>query len=255
MMQVFNTLPDWQTFRATFAPNQRVGFVPTMGNLHPGHLSLIKASQQENDKTIVSVFVNPTQFNNPDDFTYYPRTLDADLTLLQNAGVDYCLMPTEAEMYPDDYCYQIEETKLARIMEGQHRPGHFTGVLTVVMKLLQLTRPTTAYFGEKDFQQFLLIQQMAKAFFLPTTIKACPIIREASGLAYSSRNNRLSADERCQAEQFAQCFQQGKAAGKSTKAIQQQLETQGIDVEYLEEYAGRLFIAVMIGNIRLIDNR
>ena len=249
-MQIIDNIAQWQALRKTIDGGIHLGFVPTMGNLHIGHLSLIQASQQENDQTIVSLFVNPTQFNNKDDFIHYPRTLENDLQQLREAKVDYCLIPTEEAMYPEGYRYHIEENKLAQILEGSYRPGHFNGVLTVVMKLLQLVRPNNAYFGEKDYQQFELIRNMAAAFFLDIQIKSCPTIREKSGLAYSSRNNRLSPSERTQAEAFAQLFHQEKPCDE----IKKQLEERGIEVDYLEEYSGRRFAAVYIGKIRLIDN-
>lgn len=249
-MQVFHDIDEWLTFRRSLPANLSIGFIPTMGNLHAGHLSLFNASKQENSYTIASIFINPTQFNRPDDFTHYPRTLDADLQLLSSAGVDFCLLPTEQAMYADNYRYQIHETALCQCMEGKHRPGHFTGVLTVVMKLLNLAKPHRAYFGEKDYQQFLLIRDMVAAFFMDMEIKACPTIREASGLAYSSRNNRLNPTQRLQAEKFAHIFHQAKPCNLLTEELRQN----DITVEYLEDYQGRRFAAVLIDDIRLIDN-
>ncbi|OEH46993.1 Pantothenate synthetase [Legionella parisiensis] len=161
-----------------------------MGNLHAGHASLFLTSKKENDHTASSLFINPTQFNQAEDFKHYPRTLDADLKIMEDSGVDFCILPDEKSIYADGYNYQVHEHQLCQLMEGAHRPGHFNGVLTVVMKLLNLVKPHRAYFGEKDYQQYSLIHGMAKAFFMDTEIKACPTIREASGLAYSSRNNR-----------------------------------------------------------------
>ncbi|OGV40645.1 MAG: pantoate--beta-alanine ligase [Legionellales bacterium RIFCSPHIGHO2_12_FULL_42_9] len=249
-MQLIDNLDHWHTLRAGMDKNLTLGFVPTMGNLHAGHRSLIKRSQQENKQTIVSIFINPTQFNNQDDFIQYPYTLDDDLKLLQNDGVQYCLLPTEQSIYPQGFRYQIQETALTKLLEGKHRPGHFAGVLTIVMKLLNIVRPNQAYFGEKDYQQYLLIRDMATDFFLDTQITSCPTIREKSGLAYSSRNNRLSPIERSQAEQFAQLFHQGNTCVDIRKA----LENRGIRVDYIEDYSGRRFAAVYIGTIRLIDN-
>jgi pantoate--beta-alanine ligase len=249
-MHVFHQLDEWLAVRHSFDPSLSVGFVPTMGNLHPGHASLMAASKQANDLTVASLFINPTQFNRPDDFTHYPRTLEADLALLESQGVDYCLIPTEQSMYDDDYRYRVEETRESQQMEGLHRPGHFTGVLTVVMKLLNLVRPNMAYFGEKDYQQFLLIRDMVKAFFMPIRVQACPTIREASGLAYSSRNNRLTPPQRIQAETFARIFHQDKPILK----IMEELKQERIFVEYLLEQDDRRFAAVMIGDVRLIDN-
>jgi pantoate--beta-alanine ligase len=250
-MQVFHNLNEWILFRKTLSSESTLGFAPTMGNLHSGHASLFIASQKENSYTVSSLFVNPTQFNSPNDFTHYPRTLDADLELMHKHGVDFCILPNQEEIYADGYNYQVQEHKLCQLMEGKHRPGHFNGVLTIVMKLLNLTRPTTAYFGEKDYQQFLLIQGMAKALFMNVNIKSCPTIREDSGLAFSSRNNRLDAQQRAHAEEFAQLFHQ---QGKSCEQIVKELESKGISVDYIEEHDGRRFAAVYIGEIRLIDN-
>ena len=249
-MQVFHQLNEWIALRNSLPKPLSLGFVPTMGNLHAGHASLYTRSKQENDCTVASLFVNPKQFNNPDDFSHYPRTLEADLKLLQQLGVDYCLLPTEEAIYGDGYRYQLQETTLCQRMEGRQRPGHFTGVLTIVMKLLNLVRPERAYFGEKDYQQYLLIRDMVAAFFMDLDIRVCPTLREASGLAYSSRNNRLSPDQRLKAEQFARIFHQDKPC----EQLIAELQAQGIEVEYLEEHQGRRFTAVKIGEIRLIDN-
>ena len=157
-MQIFNTLQEWRFFRNSLKQDKQLGFAPTMGNLHEGHQSLFLKSKKENDYTVTSLFVNPTQFNRSDDFTHYPRTLEEDLQLMTKAGVDFCILPKEEEIYADKYTYQIQENELCTLMEGAHRPGHFNGVLTVVMKLFQLVKPTRAYFGEKDYQQYLLIK-------------------------------------------------------------------------------------------------
>lgn len=249
-MRVFTDLNEWTAFRNSLPPDESLGFVPTMGNLHAGHVSLFAKSVQENDYTASSLFINPTQFNNPDDFNLYPRTLEADLACLSSAGVDFCILPSESAMYADAYHYQIQEQNVSQRMEGLHRPGHFNGVLTVVMKLFQLVRPQRAYFGEKDYQQCLLIQGMVKAFFMGIDIILCPTIRETSGLAFSSRNNRLTKEQRLVADEFARLFHQNKTCA----AIKTELEALGILVEYLEEYKGRRFVAVKIGDLRLIDN-
>ena len=249
-MQIFKNISDWTDFRRAFAPSLTLGFVPTMGNLHAGHASLFAKSIQENDCTVASLFVNPTQFNQPDDFSNYPRTLEADCELLEKTGVDFCILPSEQDMYPDQYRYKLEEHELSLIMEGKQRPGHFNGVLTVILKLLNLVKANNAYFGEKDYQQYLLIRGLAEAFFIDTHIKPCPTIRESSGLAYSSRNNRLNAEQRLLAETFARIFHQGK----SCELITKDLQAAGITVEYIVDYEGGRFAAVVIGNIRLIDN-
>jgi pantoate--beta-alanine ligase len=249
-MQVFDNISEWLNIRNSLPPHLSLGFVPTMGNLHAGHASLVSASKKENDYTLVSIFINPTQFNSPEDFIQYPKSLALDLNLLQQAGVDYCLLPTEQVMYADNYRYQLQETELCQLMEGKQRPGHFTGVLTVVMKLLNLTRPQHTYFGEKDYQQYLLIRDMVAAFFMNVEIKVCPTIRETSGLAYSSRNNRLTPLQRVEAEKFARIFQQKK----EIDLLVDELTSNGIKVEYLEDYGERRFAAVTIGGVRLIDN-
>lgn len=249
-MQIFHNLDEWLMLRNSLARHLTLGFVPTMGNLHAGHLSLYQRSKEENDRSLASIFINPTQFNCPDDFTNYPRTLSADLELLEQAGVDYCLLPTKEALYADGYRYQVQESEFAGLMEGEHRPGHFTGVLTIVMKLFNLTKPQRAYFGEKDYQQYVLIRDMTTAFFMDIDVIACPTIREASGLAFSSRNNRLTADQRLLADKFAGIFHQKK----SCEALKEELHNLGIEVSYLEDYKRRRFTAVQIGDVRLIDN-
>ena len=250
-MQIFNeTLSAWRAVRRALPQDTTLGFVPTMGNLHAGHLALIQQSLHENKKTLVTLFVNPTQFNQTTDFDNYPRTIEADMAKLQAAGVDYCLIPNQAELYHDNYRYQLDETEQSLTMEGTHRPGHFKGVLTVVMKLFGLVQPTRAYFGEKDYQQLTLIQGMIDAFFLDITLCACPTFRAPSGLALSSRNNRLSPAGIEQADRFAKIFH---AASSCEQAITS-LRSIGLEVEYIEEHAGRRFAAVHVESVRLIDN-
>lgn len=250
-MQILHNIDEWRGIRHSLPTNLSFGFVPTMGNLHPGHASLFTTSKKENDCTVASIFINPTQFNRRDDFTNYPRTLEADLELLRNIGVDYCLLPTEPALYPDNYHYQLHENNYSTLMEGRLRPGHFTGVLTIVMKLLNLVKPHRAYFGEKDYQQLQLIRSMVTAFFIDTEIRSCPTIRETSGLAYSSRNNRLNNEQRQLAEQFARIFHQPDLSNDQLIAKLNHLD---VEVEYIEEHDSRRFIAVKIGDIRLIDN-
>lgn len=249
-MKIFENLDSWRAFRRSLNPGICIGFVPTMGNLHVGHASLYMKCKAENDCTVASIFVNPTQFNQAQDFKTYPRTLEADCEILEQQGVDYCLLPNEAEIYADGYRYQMIEQELCQLMEGEHRPGHFNGVLTVVLKLLLLTKPQNLYLGEKDYQQYLLIKGMVSSFFMDIAVIACPTVRESSGLAYSSRNSRLNPEQRQLAEKFAYCFQQEK----SCALITQELQALGIEVDYLLEYQGRRFAAVSIGGVRLIDN-
>ena len=173
-----------------------VGLVPTMGALHEGHASLVSRSVKDNDVTVVSVFVNPTQFNDKNDLTRYPRTLEADCELLEKCGADYVLAPSVEEMYPTPDTRHFEYPPVSTVMEGAHRPGHFNGVCQVVSRLFYIVRPDRAYFGEKDWQQIAVVKAMVRHLQLPVEIVECPIIREADGLAKSSRNTLLAADER-----------------------------------------------------------
>lgn len=173
-----------------------VGLVPTMGALHAGHASLVERSVKENDVTVVSVFVNPTQFNNKNDLNTYPRTLEADCELLESVGADYVFAPSVEEMYPIEDKRQFEFPPVSTVMEGAHRPGHFNGVCQVVSRLFYIVRPDRSYFGEKDWQQICVIKAMVKHLSLDVEIVECPIVRDVDGLARSSRNTLLSADER-----------------------------------------------------------
>jgi pantoate--beta-alanine ligase len=231
-----------------------VGFVPTMGALHAGHLSLVEASCNECAHTIVSIYVNPTQFNNPNDLRNYPDTLDADLVLLEKAGVDAVFLPSYDLLYPDNFAYEVDEKILSQNLCGEHRPGHFTGVLTVVMKLLNLVKADAAYFGEKDYQQLALVRGMVDAFFLDTRIVGCPIVREADGLAMSSRNLNLSACDRKKSATFNHVLE---SAESDDEAIER-LKEHGFNVDYVETKDQRRFGAVLMGSpespVRLIDN-
>lgn len=249
-MKIIKSFEEWSQFKKDNLSHRTYGLVPTMGALHAGHISLINASQKENEKTIVSIFVNPTQFNQAEDLKHYPRPIEADLELLEKSQVDVCFLPDAETIYRDGYHFQIQENHLSISMEGAHRPGHFAGVLTVVMKLLNIIKPTRVYFGEKDYQQFLLIQNMVYAFFMDTEVKSCPTIRDQCGLALSSRNQRLSQDELELARQFAKIFHQPIPL----IAIREQLNALKIPIDYLEEQNNRRFTAVYINHIRLIDN-
>lgn len=249
-MQIIESIAEWRHIRKQLGSEISLGFVPTMGNLHQGHASLLQRSVQENQQTVLSIFVNPTQFNDQQDFTHYPKTLDQDLAIAKAAHVDYILLPNAAEIYPDHYTYKITEQQLSLPLEGTHRPGHFDGVLTVVMKLLCLVKAQRAYFGDKDQQQLQLVKGLTQAFFLDTDIIACATIRETSGLPLSSRNNRLSLEQKKQADNFAQIFH----SGLDCDAIKQQLISNGYHIDYLEDYQGRRYVAVRIGDVRLIDN-
>lgn len=241
-MKVFRDLQEWRQQRRQI--KETLGFVPTMGALHDGHISLTRQSQQENQCTLVSIFINPTQFNDPKDFQNYPQTLDQDLEKLQH--IDYVLAPNAQQMYPHGYHYKVSEDEVSKILEGAHRPGHFDGMLTVVLKLLNLARAHKAYFGEKDFQQLQLVQGMVNDFFVDTEIVACPTQRDPDGLAMSSRNVRLSPEGRETAAKFPQLLQHPDA-----KALLQQA---GFEVDYIEKWKGRTLGAVRLENVRLIDN-
>lgn len=251
MPRVIHTVAEWRALREEARANRRtVGFVPTMGALHPGHASLFRAARKENDLVLASVFVNPTQFDEPHDFEKYPRTLDADLAVVNATQVDVVLAPSVAEMYPNGTAYSVVENQLSRELCGAHRPGHFSGMLTVVLKLLQIAEAHRAYFGEKDYQQLLLVRGMGAAFFLPTEIIGCPTVREADGLAMSSRNARLSPAERARAPQFHAALRSAASAA----VARAQLEAAGFTVDYIEDRGQRRFGAVRLGLTRLIDN-
>lgn len=250
-MKVFESIEVWKAYQKQHLSNQSIGFVPTMGNLHQGHLSLCAKSQAENDVTVVSIFINPTQFNDPADFAAYPQTLTKDIELLEKQTVDFCICPKVEELYADDYRYQVSENHISCQLEGAFRPGHFTGMLTVVLKLLLGIAPKRAYFGEKDYQQYLLVRDMVKSFFIDCEIIACPIIREPSGLPFSSRNSRLSADERAIAEEVARIFNHPNI---TLSQIEEQLLQLGVEIDYLAEHWHRRLMAVRVGNIRLLDN-
>ena len=248
-MNIVTNLESWQELRRT-KQGQEIGFVPTMGNLHEGHLSLCKKALAENEFVIVSIFINPAQFNQEQDYISYPRTLDQDKQLLESIGVDALFLPPEQAMYPDSYEVRVTETSISSVLEGEFRPGHFTGMLTIVLKLLNLIAPQRAYFGEKDYQQLLLIKKMVLSLFLPIEIVACPTIRAPDGLALSSRNARLTQAQRTQATCFAQTLQQGQDCAH----IIQSLLEMGFRVEYVKEAWGRRLAAVWLDEIRLIDN-
>ena len=248
-MKLCHSIADWHALRGAFA-GRTLGLVPTMGALHAGHLSLVQRSQRENAATAVSIFVNPTQFDQAHDFDHYPRQTERDLTLLKEAAVDAVFLPSRNEIYPDAYRYRVSESELSLRLCGAHRPGHFDGMLTVVMKLLNIVRPTRAYLGEKDYQQLLLVRGMARAFFLDTEIVGCPIVREPDGLAMSSRNQNLDAAQR----RLAPSLHQVLRDCKDTESAQTRLQQLGFDVDYVEDFDGRRLAAVRLGSTRLIDN-
>ncbi len=251
MPKIIHTVAEWRSLRGDFRSSGRaVGFVPTMGALHPGHASLFRAADDACDIVLASVFVNPTQFDEKWDFDNYPRMLDKDCSIMEEAGVDFVFAPSVSEMYPNETRYAVTENQFSRELCGAHRPGHFDGVLTVVMKLLQIADAERAYFGEKDFQQLQLIKGMCEAFFLPTQIIPCPTLREADGLAMSSRNARLSTEERALAPSFNRVLKSAHTA----QMARDQLTAAGFAVDYVEDRDGRRYGAVRLGKTRLIDN-
>ncbi len=252
---------SWTATRDGFLKaGQTIGFVPTMGALHEGHLSLIRQARAENDVVLLSIFVNPTQFDNPEDLKKYPSTLAQDIELASASGCDHVITPNNEMMYPDGYRYRVSETEFSKKLCGAHRPGHFDGVLTVVLKLFNIARATRAYFGEKDFQQLELIREMARAFFLDVKVVSCPTLREADGLAMSSRNVRLSSSDRERAPMFAKILRESLHRGDPAETARKQLEELGFRVDYVEDFTlgashvPRRFGAVFLGDVRLIDN-
>jgi pantoate--beta-alanine ligase len=248
-MIFLKTLQDLKSFKSTYF-GESVGFVPTMGALHQGHLELLQKARRENKVSVLSIYVNPTQFNQQSDFDNYPISIDADLKLAESIGVTAVFLPTYELIYPDGYLFKIVAPELTSVLCGKFRPGHFDGVLTVVHKLFQLIEPTMAYFGEKDYQQFQLIQRMTEAFYLKPKVIGVPTIREASGLALSSRNQRLSEN----GKKLAPLIYEALKKSHHLDEARMLLESNGFKVEYLEEHWGRCFVAAWIDGVRLIDN-
>jgi pantoate--beta-alanine ligase len=253
-----------------------VGLVPTMGALHEGHASLIRAARAESGFVVVSIFVNPTQFGPNEDFTRYPRPLDEDLEMCGRAGVDLVFQPSAGEVYPPGFRTFVEVQGLQDVLEGASRPGHFRGVATVVLKLFNMVQPDVAYFGQKDGQQARIIQQMTTDLNVPVRVRVCPTVREPDGLALSSRNRYLDAGQRRQAVVLSQALAAGRAlieAGERDAAVVQQAMTAGIQaaagavldyaavvdadtLQPLERIRGKVMLAVAVrfGSTRLIDN-
>jgi len=258
------------------ASGQTVGLVPTMGAVHAGHLSLVEACRTECDVTIATLFVNPTQFGPGEDFAQYPRPLDADLEAFGRHGVDLVFMPDTEEMYRPDHQTFIEVGGVSEAFEGEGRPGHFRGVATIVLKLLNVAAADIAYFGQKDYQQSLVIRRLVEDLDLPVQIRVCPIVRDPDGLAMSSRNVYLSGQERRQAlalpESLARAEEQITAGERDADVIRQamteHLERAGLDVQYVALVdSGTMtsthtvtgptvaLVAAKVGKTRLIDNR
>ena len=276
-MKIVNSIKELKCYLADEKRNnKRIGLVPTMGALHNGHLSLVKRCAEENDVCVVSVFVNPTQFNDKNDLVTYPRTLDKDCALLEPAGCDYVFAPSEQEMYPEPDTRTFDFGTVSAVMEGARRPGHFNGVAQVVSRLFYIVEPENAYFGEKDFQQIAVIRAMVKQLDIPVKINDCPIVREADGLALSSRNVRLTPEQRQKAPLIARTLKESTTFVPE-KSVQDVIDyvVNAINadpvmrVEYFEIVDGNSMesirnwsdtnypvgcITVYCGEVRLIDN-
>lgn len=239
-----------------------VGFVPTMGALHPGHAALVRRSAAENDRTIVSVFVNPLQFGPNEDFGRYPRALPADRKLVAAAGAAAVYAPSAEEMYPKGFHTRVEVEGLSDLYCGKHRPGHFRGVATVVLKLLNQVRPDRAYFGEKDWQQVRILEDMIRDLDVGVALVRVPIVREKDGLAMSSRNAYLSSAERRAAPALRRALEAGRKEARRphsrpetvAAAVRAALAGSGLKVQYAGVLDGRLLAAAYLGRTRLIDN-
>ena len=241
-MQIISTVKELEKSLSAIKKEEKaIGLVPTMGALHAGHASLVKRSVEENDVTVVSVFVNPTQFNDKNDLNNYPRTLEADCLLLSDLGVTIVFAPTVEEIYPEPDTRKFSYPPIDSVMEGARRPGHFNGVCQIVSKLFNMVSPNKAYFGEKDFQQIAVIRAMVKALNIPVEICPCPIIREETGLALSSRNTLLSEEEKATATNISRILFASVdfAAQHSVKETHEMVVSQlnsidGLEVEYFQ---------------------
>lgn len=275
-MKIFHTISETRAWLdEQKAAGKSSGFVPTMGALHRGHTELIRRSVSENNITGCSIFVNPIQFNNPEDLEKYPRTLETDVAMLEEAGCDLVFVPSVKEMYPVPVTEKYHFGPLEQVMEGAHRPGHFNGVAVVVKKLFDIFQPDRAYFGEKDYQQLAIIRALVKMKNIPVGIVPCPTIREADGLAMSSRNRRLTPEERAIAPEIYRTLDlAADLAGINSVAEVKQLACdrlteKGFVVDYFEisdavtlqpvdawDQAPEIIgcVAAFLGNVRLIDN-
>jgi len=276
-MEIFNTKNELRAYLDTKKIHQTIGLVPTMGALHEGHLSLIEEARKHADLVVCSIFVNPTQFNDPKDLEKYPRPIENDISLLESAGCDVLFLPSVEEIYPDPQeVWHIDLGYLDKIWEGLHRPGHFQGVTQVVYKLFQIVQPQIACFGQKDFQQIMVIQKMLEIKKLPVQLVICPIVREKNGLALSSRNVRLSTEGKKKALVLSRALRAVKKdfPDKPVHELKQigsaEIEsTEGVKLEYfaicetvsLEEatviFPDKSYVAIVaawVEGIRLIDN-
>jgi pantoate--beta-alanine ligase len=274
-MQIFTQIDPlrayWSQQKTT---GKSFGFVPTMGALHEGHLSLIRSSEAECDITICSIFVNPTQFNNPTDLAKYPRPIENDIALLRSNGCDVLFCPPEEEIYQDNPQIHFDVGTLGNSLEGFYRPGHFNGVALIVAKLFNIVRPDRAYFGQKDYQQFLIVNRLVRDLNFNVLLRCIPIQREPDGLAMSSRNSRLSDDQRKKAIAFFHCLKMAQSKLKTGTAFHQIREearqycrSHSVKLEYFEMADATslaiqenpspntiLLIAGYVGEVRLIDN-
>lgn len=276
-MKLIQTIQELRTeLDALRKEGKTIGLVPTMGALHAGHASLVKRAVAENDVVVVSDFVNPTQFNDKNDLLKYPRTLDADCKLLEECGASFVFAPSVEEIYPEPDTRQFSYAPLDTVMEGKFRPGHFNGVCQIVSKLFLIVEPTRAYFGEKDFQQLAIIREMVRKYPFNLEIVGCPIVREADGLALSSRNARLSNEQRIQALQISKTlfasveYAQTHTLAETKAFVESAISTaEGLRLEYFEIVDGNSLqtvcdwkdssyivgcITVFCGEVRLIDN-
>ena len=276
-MKLVQTIKELQSeLDALRSEGKTIGLVPTMGALHAGHASLVKRAVAENDVVVVSDFVNPTQFNDKNDLAKYPRTLDADCELLEKVGAAFVFAPSVEEIYPEPDTRQFSYAPLDTVMEGRFRPGHFNGVCQIVSKLFDAVQPDRAYFGEKDFQQLAIIREMVRQLQYKLEIVGCPIVREEDGLALSSRNKRLSAQERENALNISQTlfksrtFAASHTVSETQKMVEEAIEAApGLRLEYFEIVDGNTLqkitnwedtsyavgcITVFCGEVRLIDN-
>ncbi|MTI20843.1 pantoate--beta-alanine ligase [Fulvivirga sp. RKSG066] len=276
-MEVFKEIfPLREHLKTIRAAHKTIGFVPTMGALHEGHMALVKNSLEENDFTICSVYVNPTQFNNASDLKNYPRELEKDLQLLKNKGCDAVFAPSDNIIYPEKTAITIDFGSLANRLEGAFRPGHFNGVATIVSKLFHIVEPDQAYFGQKDLQQFLIIKQLVEDLSFQIKLRCVEIVREDDGLARSSRNKRLSEKERDKAVVLHQALLKardllltGKSVGDCKSEVSQLFSEPSVKLEYFEVVDANslkvitnisepknvaICVAAFVGEVRLIDN-
>lgn len=276
-MKLVHNIKDLQAeLSALRGQDKKVGLVPTMGALHEGHASLVTQCVTDNDVTVVSVFVNPTQFNDKNDLIKYPRNLEADCKLLEKVGATYVFAPSVEEIYPEPDTRKFNFEPLDTVMEGKYRPGHFNGVAQIVSKLFDIVKPDRAYFGEKDFQQLAIIREMVKQMGFDLEIIACPIVREKDGLAMSSRNARLSVQDRKNALKISQAlfksynFAAEHSVKETVAFVEKEIaDAEGLELEYFEIVDGNSMqpfdnwqdtryavgcITVYCGEVRLIDN-